>query len=221
MKALVFKELREIAGIAAIALVCYVALVANLMGAKVFSFAPGIPDGTEEIPFAGSDFSNLYSLVTYALAAVIAFRQSAVESSRGTFLFLLHRPLSRDAIVLTKLAAGLGVLVASSCLPIVVYGWWAAIPGHHASPFEWSMTLPAWGVALCVAPWIYFGAFLSGIRPARWFGTRLLPLLAIPALMVLVGQYTLNAVFAVVGLSVGYIVFARNICYVARARDYA
>ena len=57
-------------------------------------------------------------------------------------------------------------------------------------------------------PLLYFGAFLSGIRPARWFGTRLLPLVAAGALAMLLpelrwwpvgGLCTMGAAFCRVG----------------------
>ena len=34
-------------------------------------------------------------------------------------------------------------------------------------------------------PLIYLGAFASGIRPARWFGSRLLPLISVAVPVVL------------------------------------
>ena len=37
------------------------------------------------------------------------------------------------------------------------------------------MTVPAFQIWLLM-PLVYLGAFASGIRPARWFGSRLLPL---------------------------------------------
>jgi ABC-type transport system involved in multi-copper enzyme maturation permease subunit len=222
MKALVFKELREVAPIAVIALACYLALVANLMGAKVFSFIPWMPDGTHEVPFVGTEFITIYTPISCLFAVALGFRQSAIEASRGTFLFLLHRPLSRNAIVLTKMATGVGVFVVCASLPIIAYAWWAAIPGHHASPFEWSMTLPAWAVLLTLAPWFYFGSFLSGLRPARWvFGTRLLPLAAVPVMLLLIGQLALPAAVCLILFSAGFAAVATNICYVARVRDYA
>ena len=51
------------------------------------------------------------------------------------------------------------------------------MPGKHASPFFWWMTATAWE-AWGVIAIVYLAAFLAGIRPARWFGTRLLPLAA-------------------------------------------
>jgi hypothetical protein len=40
------------------------------------------------------------------------------------------------------------------------------------------MTLPTWQ-ALIAVTMLYLAAFLCGLRPSRWFGSRLLPLVAI------------------------------------------
>jgi hypothetical protein len=58
---------------------------------------------------------------------------------------------------------------------ILAYALWAATPGTHASPFYWSMTKPAWQVWFAL-PAVYMAAFVCGVRPARWYGSRLLPL---------------------------------------------
>jgi ABC-type transport system involved in multi-copper enzyme maturation permease subunit len=217
MKALVFKELREVLGIALAALGCYAALVLNLMGAKVFDWVPGMPRG-EDVPFFDG-FLTFFGLISVVFAVALGFRQSAWELSRGTYLFLLHLPRSRNAVFLTKLATGAAVLVLCASLPIVAYASWAIVPGRHAGPFEWSMTGPSWqhiGLVLL----LYLGAFLSGLRPARWFGTRLLPLVACLALLVLLywvpwplGGLTL--------LTLAYAGLVSNVCFVARVRDYS
>jgi hypothetical protein len=220
MKALALKELREVFGITAVALGGYLALVVSLMGGKVFDWVPGMPHGTEEVPFTGGGFTTFYTFVSVVFAVALGFRQSAWESSRGTYLFLLHRPVPRDVIFLTKLATGAGVFLLCASLPVVAYAWWAAVPGHHPSPFAWPMTGPAWRLAFLM-PLLYLGAFLSGLRPARWFGTRLLPLVAAVVLLILLAMlpwwWTLGFPLAVAlhGL------LAANVCFVARARDYA
>jgi hypothetical protein len=218
MRALVLKEVREVFGIAAAALGCYLALVASLMGAKLFDWVPGMPHGTHDVPFRGG-FLEWFMLVSAVFAAALGFRQSAWESAQGTYLFLLHRPRSRDAIFLTKLAVGAGVFLLCAAVPIVVYGTWAALPGHHASPFEWSMTANAWGIALLMLL-LYLGAFLSGLRPARWFGTRLLPLVAVAVFLMLLN----SAPWRPVGLPLTLLLYAllvSSVCYVARVRDYS
>jgi hypothetical protein len=179
----------------------------------------GTSRGTEDVPFVGGEFSGWFWIISAVFAVALGLRQSAWESARGTYLFLLHRPLRRNAIFLTKLAVGLGVLVVCSSVPIVVYGAWAATPGHHASPFAWSMTVPAWE-ALALISLLYLGAFLSGLRPARWFGTRLLPLMGVLIVVVLLPSfrwgYNITALTALLGA-----VLVGNICYVGRMRDYA
>jgi hypothetical protein len=220
MKVLAFKELREVFGIAAVALGCYLALVANLMGARVFDWVPGMPTGTQEVPFTGDDFLFMYVCVSVVFAVALGLRQTALESSRGTFLFLLHRPLPRGGIMLTKVATGFAVFLACASVPILLYGWWASVPGNHASPFEWSMTAPAWHVALAY-PLLYVGAFLSGLRPARWFGTRLLPLAASAVLLYLLEFQPGRGVAALPVAAVSYALLAANVCHVARVRDYA
>jgi len=219
MKALAFKELREIFGITAAALGGYLALVLSLMGAKVFDWFPGMPHGTNEVPFTGSGFMVFFGFVSVVFAVVLGFRQSLVESCRGTYLFLLHRPLSREAIFLTKMATGLGVFFLCAALPILLYGVWAAMPGNHPSPFEWSMTAGAWQWTLLTSL-LYLGAFLSGIRRTRWLGTRLLPLVAAVVLLIVL----CNLRWWSLGLPLVLVLdalFVSSICFVARVRDYA
>jgi hypothetical protein len=219
MKALAWKELREIFGITAIALACYLALVVSLMGQMLFSWVPGMPTEREAIPFVSGDFTTGFTLISVVFAVALGFRQSAIEASRGTYLFLLHRPLRREAIFLVKLAIGITVLLCCASLPIVLYGWWAAVPGHHDGPFEWSMSASAWSLTLLM-PLVYLGAFLSGLRPARWFGTRLLPLSATLALLFLLMLWDWRLFSLLTGLVLGSCL-VRNICFVARIRDYA
>lgn len=220
MRALVRKELREVLGITVAALGGYLALTISLMGGLLFVWVPGMPQGPEEVPFTSGGFMGVFTLISVVFAVALGFRQSAWESNRGTYLFLLHRPIRRDTIVLTKIATGIAVLLVCSSLPIVLYAGWVATPGHHAGPFEWSMSEPAWRLALLM-PLLYLGAFLSGLRPARWFGTRLLPLVASVGLLVIVNllpwwwylSFPLGLVL--IGLLMG------SSCFVAQVRDYA
>ena len=121
------------------------------------------------------NFLTMLFFIGAALAIALGFRQSAWEPSQGTALYLLHLPLARRTIFLTKLLTGIGLLLVCTLLPILIYATWAAMPGTHPGPFEWSMTGPAFQIWLLM-PLAYLGAFASGIRPARWFGSRLLPL---------------------------------------------
>jgi hypothetical protein len=221
IRALVLKELRENVGVAAVALALYLALVCNLTGLQFFSWVPMLPRKGDEVPFLGPSFHGHFAYITAGLALALGFRQSVTESARGTYLFLLHRPLGRDAVFLTKLAAGAVLLIACAAVPILIYGAWAATPGHHPSPFAWSMTGFDWRITL-VMSLVYLGAFLSGLRPARWWATRLLPLAASGmATLVLIVIPLWWWVPGLLGVAVLDALWVTAICWVARMRDYA
>jgi hypothetical protein len=103
-------------------------------------------------------------------------------------------------------------------LAIAGYAVWAATSGTHASPFAWSMTIPVWLTWLAVGL-VYLGAFLSGIRPAAWWGTRLMPLTGACALALLAATLPVWA-----GLTASLMAGAALVAlilFVAETRDFA
>jgi hypothetical protein len=224
MKVLVLKELRELRGIAALALAAYLVLVARMTGVKGFDWVPGMPQEMEFPPFVAGEFQGFFGLLTGAFAIALGFRQTAWESSQGTFLFLLHRPISRQAVFFIKLATALLVLMSCAAVPILLYGWWAATPDQIASPFRWSWTLSSWCIIGGTIP-VYLGAFLSGLRPAKWLGTRLLPLAAGVTIWVLLAALNraanLTTFAAILAVLLVAALFVGAIRYVALTRDYA
>jgi ABC-type transport system involved in multi-copper enzyme maturation permease subunit len=182
--AIVRKELRETRAFAALALGLFLLYVSNLTGngrpllAPLLGLIPGMSQEPPDVPFVQGNFLNVYGFIGVALAITLGFRQSAWEPSQGTSQYLLHLPLARHSLFLTKLMTGIGLLLVCTLLPILIYATWAATPGTHSGPFEWSMTGPAFRIWLLL-PLAYLGAFASGIRPARWSGSRLLPLVSV------------------------------------------
>jgi hypothetical protein len=80
------------------------------------------------------------------------------------------------------------------------------------------MTVPAWQLCLCLSL-VYLGAFLSGIRPACWFGTRLAPLVAAAGsafVFYWLPWWWLELI--AVALSAGLVIV--SIFYYVRQRDY-
>jgi hypothetical protein len=67
---------------------------------------------------------------------------------------------------------------------------------------------------------VYLGAFASGIRPARWFGSRLLPLLAVglPAVLAVAVPYWWLVGLPLLLLTAAVLVI--EILGVAATRDY-
>ena len=222
--ALVRKELRETRAFAALALVLYLVFVSKLTGqggpllASLLSFAVGMGRTPAEVPFVQDQFQPVLLLIGGALAIALGLRQSAWEPSQGTALYLLHLPLARRTILATKLLTGIGLLLACTLLPILAYAAWAATPGTHPGPFEWTMTGPAFRIWLLL-PLVYLGAFASGIRPARWFGSRLLPLFASlpPVLLLYAAPH-----WWLIGLLLGLVaaVLVSDTLWVAETRDF-
>ena len=221
-RALIVKELRETAWIALLGLLAHLFFVTSLMEIKYLPWSPvrtlDYPYAME-YPFLSDSFLVSFIFVSVCLAIVLGFRQSLRELKSGTYLFLLNRPVTRERLIGAKLLVGGGLLLACSAVPILVYAWWAATPGTHASPFEWWMTDAAWRVFL---PWplLYLGSFLSGIRPGRWIGTRLLPVPAAVLLAILVQFVPWWPVFALAVVLLTALLVV-NIFFVARTRDYS
>ena len=217
LKALVYKELRETGWIALIALLAYAGFAVTCAGHQVL---PMFGAENHGVQFLGGSFSGSMGMVSFCFVISLAIRQTTVESSRGTWLFLLHRPLSRAWIVAMKLAVGLGLYLGCSAATILAYAAWAAQPGRHPSPFYWWMTADVWE-NWAILTLLYFGMFLTGIRPARWFGTRLLPLVAMMAISLFVGGFPgcrglRLAIVVLIGAAMASIIL-----YVAQTRDYS
>lgn len=216
LKALIAKELRETIGFAVVALLVYAYFVASAMGVDLggWQFGRGEP-----IPFVGEDFLFTYLSVAVGLALALGARQTLLESIQGTHLFLLHRPARREWLIGSKLLTGLGLYLICSAAPILIYAWWAATPGTHASPFEWSMTFYAWRAYLVISA-LYLAAFLCGIRPARWYGTRLVPLIGVGFVAFAIAFLPHWWIWGIVALGVLNAVLLTAILFVARTRDF-
>ena len=219
-RAMVVKEWRETRGIALLGLAAYAYLLAAIL-------IPQFPFGTSHrnvitVPFVRDIFVVWFVIISVVMAIALGLRQTLGESIRGTYPFLLHRPASRRWLIGVKLCFGMALYLICGAAPILVYGVWAATPGTHASPFEWSMT------ATTLAFWfsmtlLYLGAFLSGIRPGRWYGSRLLPLVAagVAVYFALLLAFAFGGVlWPCLAIFVADVWVIGMILFVARTRDY-
>lgn len=215
LKMLVWKESRELLPLVVLA---FVGQGLYLLSTRVSYFGTYNDQGV--IPFI-DDWLPTWMLVIGSVAAVgLGFWQISAELSRGTFLFLLHRPVDRTAIFTIKLLVGIGLTLLIAGLPLLGYSWWAASPGTHASPFFWSMTTGMW-LGWFGVPLFYLGAFLSGLRPGRWLGSRAFPLGASLLAFVMVFALGFWPVIALVATLLLEACFLLCICFVAATRDFS
>jgi hypothetical protein len=178
-RAMAVKELREIRGIALLAIAAYTFVAGAAMNPYVV---------TRYVwPFwPGDIFVSWHIVISGALAVALGLRQTLGESIPGTYPFLLHRPADGRWLIGVKLLVGVSAYVLCGGLPILVYSLWAATPGTHASPFEWWMTTMTWVLWLWMT-FVYLGAFLAGVRPVQWYRSRILPLAGAVAVPVGIG----------------------------------
>jgi hypothetical protein len=215
LKALVIKELRESAGIVVLALLGIVYAISGLTGMRLL---PWQGSSTYMYPFIYDSLSYYLALCIGGMAVALGFKQTAWEVGQGTHFFLLHRPVSRDRVFACKLLVGLALVIALSAAFILIYAWWMATPGSIPAPFDWSMTIPAWQKWVAL-PVVYLGAFLSGIRPGRWYGSRTLPLVAAIFVATLAGNVPIFWLGLLIsGVACG--AFLISIFYYVRRRDY-
>lgn len=219
LKALVLKELREVAPIAGLALCAYTVIVARATGLELV-FWPR--EYTATVPFVSDGFTEQITFISACLAVALAAKQTLGESWRSTWLWLLHRPLDRRRILTVKLATGAVVYLVCGALSIIWYSCWAALPRTHPSPFYWSMTAGAWD-AWWLTGALYLAAFWCGLWPARSLGPRWMPLVATGAAVMfgaaLLGPITQVAVW-LLPLLLGCLLVS-NIFVVGRTRDFS
>jgi hypothetical protein len=216
-KAVVWKELRENWWVAGLGLAAYLWMVASWVGLELLPVVRAVR--VWAMPFVETGFLVNFTVLSLALTVALGLRQTLSESVRGTWLFLLHRPMPRGTLVGLKLALGSVLYLACAATPILLYAWWAATPGTHASPFFWSMTVDTW--IRWFSLWaMYLAAFLVGLRPGRWIGSRLFPMAGAGLILLLqrIPQPRLLELATVVVLMA---VLLTSIFYVARVRDFS
>lgn len=167
MKAMLWKEMRENARWALLA-----AVGLGLAAALGFAQTRGLFGGSSYSPQSG-----LLPWLTFGAPLVglaLGLLQILPEQRRDQWAFLVHRPASRDTIFAGKAAAGLLLYALATGVPTLGALVWASLPGHLAAPFDWRLGLP--GVAdILAGVSFYFAGLLTALRPARWYGSRALP----------------------------------------------
>jgi hypothetical protein len=117
-------------------------------------------------------------LGTAIVGLALGILQVVFESRGDRWALLVHRPISRSRIFLAKALVGSCLYLAAAGIPFgIACGTMAVldgVPGRLPGPFTWRMLLP--GTALIVSGLAYyFAGMLVGIRQARWYLSRALP----------------------------------------------
>jgi ABC-type transport system involved in multi-copper enzyme maturation permease subunit len=194
MKALILKELRENLKLGVIGLVMAVAVVA---GTQIYylNLIKDIASGVSVAqnysyrlqPLTSGNFEAFSGLLCVLVGLMIGWFQIHNERHRDLWAFLVHRPVTRTTIFLSKAIAGLLLYALAVGLPLGYFVLWVRMPGQVAAPFEWGMGWLPLAAFLSGVAW-YFAGMLTGLRQARWYGSRGLGLAA--ALLAMIAIYS-------------------------------
>ena len=175
MKAIIFKELQENAKWAALMLVgMLIAMTVALYEGFVWSFRPQV---------FHDEILAVMIFGPCAAALVLGLLQTALETRRDQWAFLMHRGVSASHIYLGKVVAGTIMYLAIVLPPLLTAVVCCTWGGIERFPFEWQMVAPS-ALGVVAAFGLYFAAMLVAVRQARWYVSRLLPLV-VPGLTVL------------------------------------
>lgn len=181
MTAVIWKEFRENLKWA----VLWLLGLAGAMACALLVHDPNYWQGNQSL--CGSGFLLVTTIGAALGGALLGLLQVVPELRREQWAFLVHRPATRTALFMGKALAGLSLYLVATGIPLLGAAVWAATPGNIAAPFDWRMALP--GVAdILTGIVFYFAGILTGVRPARWYGSRALGIFAaIPCALIVHG----------------------------------
>jgi len=175
MKKLILKELREQYKIALIGLaILTVMLSLEFAGygshlRQVMSMAQGPSESFQ--PLLKHALLVQVSIFCAVFGMLLGWLQIRAEKHPDLWAFLVHRPISRNIILRSKVVSGFVLYAAGAGLPLFGIILVVSIPGNVAAPFTWAMALPLISIFL-VGMVYYFAGLLTGVRKARWFASR-------------------------------------------------
>lgn len=206
-RSFIIKELRQSA------FVLLIGTAATVLGLTALIGAP-----TSIMPLVTGEATLGAAWIAVTFSVALGLSQ-AIEFNRRSSIFLMHMPISRQQLVWAKLMLGGVLLLVVFVSSILIASFAFALP-HRTAPFYWSMSLDLWRVVL-TSTMVYLTAFLCGVRPASWFGTRLLPIVGICvfafAIQLIPFWWLITPVLI---LFVDWLLIT-TIMYFAETRDYA
>ena len=131
----------------------------------------------------------VFTLGAPLVGLLLGLLQVLPEMRRDQWAFLVHRPAARTTLFWGKVLPGVSLYLLATMLPLLVLAAWDTLPGHQAAPFDWRFTLGCWAAVLAGLP-LYFAGLTTALRPARWYGSRALPVFAALLAPLAIGSVT-------------------------------
>jgi len=120
------------------------------------------------------DFVYPFLIISLCLAGTMGLLQSLSEDVQGTWRYVLSFPGAWRRILKLKLAVGFAVWLCWGCATVALsfLGMFFEL-GPNPEPLQ-KLFDPVLRILVCV-PVVYLGAFLTALRRANWFFSRLMP----------------------------------------------
>ncbi len=179
LKALFWKECRENARwavLSALALTLSLAYAVYHEAAANTAASPDPANGLR-LGYVWENATLVFTLGAPLVGLLLGLLQILPELRRDQWAFLVHRPASRTTLFFGKALPGVCLYLAATTLPLLALAAWDGLPGRSAAPFDWRFTLGGWAAILAGLP-LYFAGLTTALRPARWYGSRALPIFA-------------------------------------------
>jgi ABC-type transport system involved in multi-copper enzyme maturation permease subunit len=178
MKQLLLKEWREHFKVALAALAVFAVLLVLFVRSgtgqltEMASGAGGAFNGSWMQPLVCPQLLVVCSVFCAIFGVILGWLQIHAERHPDLRAFLLHRPIEPATILAGKLLSGAGLYALAAGGPLLGLVIYAVLPGDVAAPFECAMLLPVCAVFLLGL--VFYGAgLLTGLRSARWYGSRI------------------------------------------------
>jgi hypothetical protein len=118
-----------------------------------------------------------FGLVGCALALALGFLQSFWDFSEARSGYVLHRTITRNELLRGKILAGAIIYGIVMSVPMILFAIYFARKGPQELPLRPMQLLPTI-IFVVLAFFLYLATIQTVLRPARYFGTKLLPLMA-------------------------------------------
>ena len=188
MLTLIRKELRSSAWVVALGLLAFGWLFVEMTGTPTWFGRSN--QGDQRLALG----VMWYWFITMGFAGLLGLMMAGEDSRSGTWSFVLFRPFSRRRYVGAKLIVGVALAVLMSGVPAFAFMIWAAKPGRWLVPWDWSYAqIPVETMGWSVV--VFLGGFLSSMRLASWWWSRLWPLATTVLLGLLFGLVCLAETF--------------------------
>lgn len=126
------------------------------------------------------------------LALGFGLLQSIPDNRNAARAYLLHRGVSAAQAFWAKTLVGFAMAFISICIPLVLCAVWLSMRGVLNAPGRWIQVLPPAAIAL--TGFLFHPTVLLIInRPAKWLGSRILPI-CVPIFALMYCQSTLGGV---------------------------